>query len=377
MKKHIISAFLTLATAAAVGAQQPEHSARTPLDSLFARARQLVLEGNGAAGRALVDSLVNAALPGSPAQVDALFWRASLAGTASDAERDYRRIIVEYPLSQRAGDALFSLAQLEIVRGDRENAASHLQRFLLDHPESPERGRAALSLGRMLIEQGRMAKGCAVIGRARGSVSPDAVELRNQVDYYSQRCDGVDTVEVVAAQPPRTDNNTSAPRPDTTRRPSAPIRQAATAPAAATTPDSPRRDTTSPNASAAPRRDTVAPSAAPVVTATKPVPRDTATKKIVAPSPVTKPPQTPAPAASAAPQRYTVQVAAFDTKADADQLVERLKKRGLTARVFGTARPFRVRIGRYPTESAASDMLKGLRAQGMNGFVAPAEPEGR
>ena len=398
MKKSLPLAVALLISTTVLHAQQPDSAPRTLLDSLYARARQLVLEGNGAAGRALVDSLVNATLPGSPGHVDALFWRASLAGTASDAERDYRRIIVEYPLSARAGEALFSLAQLEIARGDRENAAAHLQRFLLDHPESSERSRAAVSLGRMLIEQGRMARGCAVIGRARAGVPADAVELRNQMDYYAQRCDGVDTVEAVVANaapanaaPATAPTSVPAtPRIDTARPAAPQARQAATVPPtapkpqpAAPTKDStapktvaardtnrqpatasaPTRDTVKKIASAAPTRDT----AAKKTTTSSPTPtRDTATRKA--------PTSVPAPAAA---QRFTVQVAAFDTKGEADQLVDRLKKRGLAARVSGTARPFRVRIGRYANETAAADVLKTLRAQGMNGFVTPAEPEAR
>jgi cell division septation protein DedD len=367
MKKHIILLLLAFASTTAK-AQQADSASRARLDSLYARARQLVLEGNGTVGRALIDSLVNTSAAGTPAHVDALFWRASLAGTASDAERDYRRIIVEYPLSVRSADALLSLAQLEIARGDRENAALHLQRFLLDHPESPERARASLSLGRMLIEQGRVARGCAVIGRGRGALSSDAVELRNQMDYYAQRCEGVDTVEVVAAQPLRTDTGTpprgapprgAPPGTDTIRKIAAPpVRQAVVPSSSAPAPVAPRRDT-----------------AAPGTTATRPAPaRDTTTKR--ADTAAKKPVTAPAPAPAAA-SRFTVQVAAFETKAEADQLVDRLKKRGLAARVFGTARPFRVRIGRFTSESVASDLLKSLRAQGMNGFVTPAEPEAR
>ena len=49
---------------------------------------------------------------------DAIFWRGALAETAADAERDYRRVIVEYPLSPYADDALLSLAELEQARSD-------------------------------------------------------------------------------------------------------------------------------------------------------------------------------------------------------------------------------------------------------------------
>src|SRR5437764_9830965 len=99
-------------------------------DSIFRRARRLVSEGDGATGRAIVDSLLRAAPEGTPAYGDALFWHGALAETAADAERDYRRVIVEYPLSLYADDALLSLAELEQARGDRASAYQHLQRFV-------------------------------------------------------------------------------------------------------------------------------------------------------------------------------------------------------------------------------------------------------
>ena len=57
-------------------------------DSVFQRARRLVSEGNGAAGRALVDSVLGTTTPAAPEYPEALFWRASLATSSADAERD-------------------------------------------------------------------------------------------------------------------------------------------------------------------------------------------------------------------------------------------------------------------------------------------------
>lgn len=172
-------------------------------DSVFARARQLVVNGNGAAGRVLVDSVVAATEPGTPAYADALFWRASLAATDVDAERDYRRIIVDYSLSPRASDALLKLAQLEAARGDRAGAASHLERYMVDNPNSTESGSAGLLLVRLAFEQNEPQRGCIALGRALSDVPAGEVELRNQLDYYSPRCAGVDTTRgappVVAA----------------------------------------------------------------------------------------------------------------------------------------------------------------------------------
>src|SRR5215471_6399686 len=155
----------------------------TSADSVFARARQLVAGGNGAAGRVLVDSMLTVATPGSPAYAEALYWRATLAATSADAEGDFRRVIVEYPLSSRSGDALLQLAQLEVARGDRASAITHLQRFLLENPQSSDRPRTALLLVRLSFEQNDPQGACVFLARVLNEVPDSDVELRNQLSY--------------------------------------------------------------------------------------------------------------------------------------------------------------------------------------------------
>jgi cell division protein FtsN len=69
---------------------------------------------------------------------------------------------------------------------------------------------------------------------------------------------------------------------------------------------------------------------------------------------------------------YSVQVAAYTHKAEADKLASSLTNRGYTARVDGSVAPFRVRIGRYPTERDAEDALKKIKSKHMDGFVVRA-----
>lgn len=59
-----------------------------------------------------------------------------------------------------------------------------------------------------------------------------------------------------------------------------------------------------------------------------------------------------------APRRtgaFTVQVAAYETQPAADRLATTLRGQGLEARVVGTSKPFRVRVGRYATRGEAED----------------------
>jgi cell division protein FtsN len=65
-----------------------------------------------------------------------------------------------------------------------------------------------------------------------------------------------------------------------------------------------------------------------------------------------------------------VQLAAYDSVEPAQRLVTLLKSRGIEARIDGTARPFRVRVGRYATRADAARAQATLRSQGHNGFIA-------
>jgi cell division protein FtsN len=71
---------------------------------------------------------------------------------------------------------------------------------------------------------------------------------------------------------------------------------------------------------------------------------------------------------------WTVQLAAYDRRSDADAFVARLARAGVQARVSGTARPFRVRVGRYATRADAAAALRDMRQQRVDGFVTTAEP---
>ena len=316
----LLLALLTALVPAEATAQQPD-SATT--DTMFLRARRLVTDGNGAAGRALVDSLLAAATPGTLRYAEALFWRASVAPTAAAAERDYRMLSIEYPLSPRAEDALLRLAQLELARGDRELALKHLERLTLEHPASTARARASYWRSRVLFDGGNIPRACAALADARTHVAPGEVELRNQIEYQSRRCLGVDTT--VVAEAPRT----AAPPPQST--------VPAIPPAGSTQP--------------------VAPPA-----------QRTSSPPVAAPAPVTRP-------SPALP--FTVQVAAFPGRAQADQFRDRLIARGLPARTVGAGQVFRVRVGRYATRAAANTVAQDLRLRKIaaDAFVTEAEAQ--
>lgn len=293
---NTISRSLFVAAVSMFGAAGAVHAQAAPTqtaaDSVYVRARALVASGNGAAGRVLIDSLVAATDPGSAAYADALYWRATLAANDDDAERDYRRIVVEYALTPHAADALLQLARLESARGDRASAVTHLERFIAENPAHPDRARAAAQLTLMLFDLNDLPRACSTLRQALGIVPDSAVETRNRLTYYTPRCLALDASP--GARVPVGEGNTA-------------------------------------------HRDSVV--------------------------------------AQAAPVRFTLQAAAYATKSDADRLATRLRARGIDARVVGSKKPFRVRIGRYVTRGNAVAAQRTLKAKKIATTVTGIEPE--
>jgi cell division protein FtsN len=336
-------------------------------DSIFKRARRLVSEGDGAAGRAIVDSLLRAASEGTSAYGDALFWRGALAETAADAERDYRRVIVEYPLSPYSDDALLSLAELEQARGDRAAAYQHLQRFVREHPASPARARAGLAAARLAFEQHDASHGCAMISEARASVGSSDVELRNQIEYYGSHCSTAtasSSTATVAAP-----SSTTSVMPAGASR-GAPVQPATVNPSPRATGSTSTGTTRASSSSGA----TKAPSAPPPPASVEEPLSAIATSRTETPktasagAPRARPAER-APAKNAPRGSWTIQLAAYNTRADAERLVKKLAARDVKARISGDTKPFRVRLDFYPTRQAAAAEVAALKQRGIIGFV--------
>ena len=386
MRRLIRTAILAFAAAVGLASSSGAQSTSAPrpllpaTDSVFKRARRLVADGDGAAGRALVDSMLRAAREGTPAYGDALFWRGALAETAADAERDYRQVIVEYPLSPYADDALLSLAELEQARGDRAAAYQHLQRFVREHPPGPSRARAGLAAARLAFEQRDVTRGCAMIADARLSAGTSDVELRNQIEYHGSRCPATSASAPAPSTPSTTTPTTTRPSAaPPTSQPSPTVTSTAgpTTPIATEAPNS-TPTTTSSNrptsaSTTAPRADTTAPRTTPAsARATEPRTGQTTTSATASTSePVAKEAAVKEPAAREATPRgiWTIQLAAYNTRPDAEQLVRKLAGRGVKARISGDTKPFRVRLDYYQTRQEAAARVAELKERGIIGFV--------
>ena len=72
--------------------------------------------------------------------------------------------------------------------------------------------------------------------------------------------------------------------------------------------------------------------------------------------------------------RYSVQLAAYDTRAEANDAVQRFQRRDINTRIDGEQKPFRVRVGYYASRVAAIKALGRLKKLGVNGFVVERAP---
>ncbi len=184
-------------SADAAGAEQSAQvrdtsgASSAPADTAVQRVRALVAEGQTTAARTLVDSLLASTPPASLAYPSILYTRATLATNADSAENDYRRVIVEYAGSPQAADALLRLAQLELARGDRQQAAAHLAR--LSREQLPNQtgiafARTQLQVGLAYFDLQDTTRACVALAAASGAAPSTDVELRNRIDYNTKRC---------------------------------------------------------------------------------------------------------------------------------------------------------------------------------------------
>ena len=261
------------------------------VEGTTARARAMVDAGDGAAARTLLDSLAGTVPVGTFDFAEVLYWRAVLAERIGDAERDWKRLAIDVPLSPRAPDALVRLGELEMLRGHPAEARVYFTRLLRDFPSGVYRAKGLLWLTRSYFEERNMAGGCRALDSLRGVEIAEG-ELRLQSDELQRRCTG-------------------------TMANSAPT--AAQKPAASGTP---------------------LPSGTPMEGS----------------------------------GRYSVQLAAYDTRADANKAVQRLAGRNIDARIDGEQKPFRVRVGYYVTRADAASALNRLKKLGLTGFVAERTP---
>ena len=380
----------------ALQAQNADSVTRARADEVLARVRRFT-SSDVSAARVLADSLVTSLPAGSPSLPAALFAKASIAPSAAEAERDYSRIVNEFRFAPQVPDALMRLALLESARNNRTGALKNLDRLLRDHSDATVRSRASLLAGRLRMEAGDPARACELLAAAYASSGNTERDVRDQAESIGASCPTPVAAMAKREPPPMgvmraasesTVVPTVAAAPAAGRRP----KREAAVPARPVTPPVKRDTVVTPKpAPVVVKRDTApTPKPAPVVvkrdTAPTPKPAPVVVKRDPAPTPKPAPvvvkrdtaptprPPTVSPAAPATGTRYGVQFAAYNDKPGAEKLASTLRTRGITARVEGEVKPFRVRAGRFSTRAEAEASAELWRRPGQPAIVVPLGP---
>jgi hypothetical protein len=143
--------------------------------------------GRGDEARRIVAAELSRVRPGETTYVEVLYWRARLTAVGDSAERDLRRIAIEYPTSRWAPEALLQLAQLAIAAGNPVSAFALAERLRSDYPDSDLRPQAAFWAGRAAFDLGEARAACDLLDSARTESAAD-IEFMNRVTFYRSRC---------------------------------------------------------------------------------------------------------------------------------------------------------------------------------------------
>lgn len=282
----------------------------TAASAALRRIESLYAQRDARGALRIADSILADTDPTGRFYADALYWRGLLSEPLSRGRLDLLRVVVDHPLSARAGDALYQLARQDLLAGDQAGARERLERAMREYAGNQFSSDIAVELGRLLMASGEYRPGCIALDSALARVAVNQVERRNEVMYLRRPCNHL------LAEAPATESSRSPGRPGER----------------ATIGDSGVR------------------ARPPGGESTRPIAGRTAGTR----------------------RHWSAQVAAYTTRADAQRSAARLAARGYEARITDKP-PYRVRIGRFATRQEAATLVDKLRTGGTKAIVVEAE----
>jgi cell division septation protein DedD len=187
MKRYVLAALVTASFVATPAAGQS--------DTRLTGAIRLALDGLSDSARAVVGRLLAATQPTDSLYPEILYTMGFLAATEPDRRLHLRRVVVDYPQSSWADDALLQLAQLDYAAGNTEGVVRQIEQLLRDYPAGPLTATAAFWGSRAASDRRDPATACRLADLGLAAVG-DQVETRNQLEFQKQRCQGLATMAV-------------------------------------------------------------------------------------------------------------------------------------------------------------------------------------
>jgi hypothetical protein len=178
MRRLLCLCALLLAGASTAAAQS---------DARLVAAVRAAQEGQGDSARGAVERLLEATSPTDSLYPEILYTQAMVAGSAADMRRHLQRVVVEYPTSTWADDALLRLVQMDFATRSFDGAARNLERLRLDHPLTPLLAQAAYWGGRTYFELRDTTRACRWLADGVAAAGAD-LELQRQLGFLYQRC---------------------------------------------------------------------------------------------------------------------------------------------------------------------------------------------
>ena len=307
----------------------------------------------------------------------ALFLAGSLSTDATEAENTFLGVVLSYPSSPVAAEALLRLGQGRYTAGDHQRAIEYLERLRSDYPRSPQRETGLLWLARARLAAGDAATACGIARQSlfgtindnvrtlielerdracaqSGGVANDAPEERRRDDTRPVRVlDGNPAVSVDSGA-----SGVTPPAPVREQPSEQPVRRASPLPDLGIAVD---ENVRSPEPVAPTGNATIA-VPAPTGSATADVSAETDARATDTRSTAA---QTTRNAAAAGPE-FAVQTAAFGERRPAETIAAELRAKGFEARIVqvpGSAY-YRVRYGAFATSGDAAAAALRIRDAG-------------
>jgi sporulation related protein len=173
-----------------LAAALPLHPAVAQSDPRLVAAVRLAQDGMSDSARAVAGRILAALQPTDSLYAEALYTVGLLAATERNRRLELRRVVVDHAQSAWADDALLQLAQLDYVAGNVGATVTEVDQLLRDYPGSPVTAIAAFWGARAAGDRHDAATACHMAEAGLAAVGGD-VELRNQLDFQKQRCQGL------------------------------------------------------------------------------------------------------------------------------------------------------------------------------------------
>ena len=188
----------------------PGASLSAQTDPRLVEALRLAREGMSDSARAVVGRLLAATPSTDSMYAEVLYTAGFVAATERDRRLSLRRVVVDYPQSSWSDDALLQLTQLDYAAGNTEAAVRQARQLLNDYPGSPLQAQAALWGARAASDR-RDPVACQLADQGLAAAGAD-VELRNQLEFQRQRCQGISTMLADSIRQDSIDRATRRPR---------------------------------------------------------------------------------------------------------------------------------------------------------------------